>query len=194
MSRPRSPSAFLAPAALMLASALLAGAASAGTWQWRDASGRMVYSDLPPPPEVRTSQIVRAPVSAQVPPAGAAAAADSATDAGDVPRATGMAAAATAAPAAAKPHSWIEKEAEFRKRTLERQEAERKEQAQRDQAAASARACEQSRATLRTLESGMRMTTIAPDGERQVLDERERTRRIEELRSGIARDCARPGG
>jgi hypothetical protein len=56
-----------------------------------------------------------------------------------------------------------------------------------------ARACEQSRTSLRLLESGMRTATITASGERAVLDEHERARRIDELRSDIARDCARPG-
>ncbi|MFO1299748.1 MAG: DUF4124 domain-containing protein [Burkholderiaceae bacterium] len=43
---------------------MLAAPAFAGTWQWRDASGRMVYSDLPPPPSVPASQILRAPTPA----------------------------------------------------------------------------------------------------------------------------------
>ncbi|MCL4184195.1 MAG: DUF4124 domain-containing protein [Burkholderiaceae bacterium] len=188
MSRFRSLPVFLAPAAVTLAGMLLTAAASAGTWQWRDASGRMVYSDLPPPPEVRASQIVRAPASAHMPAANTAAPAGPEAGADDAPRANAPAAAA------ATPRSWVEKEAEFRKRTLEREEAGKKEQEQRDQAARIARACEQSRGTLRMLESGTRMATITASGEREVLEDRERARRVEELRGDIARNCARPGG
>src|SRR5690606_31112161 len=59
--------------ALAVAGLLIALPALAGTWQWRDASGRMVYSDMPPPPDVRASQILRAPTPASQPASATAA-------------------------------------------------------------------------------------------------------------------------
>ena len=56
MSKPRS-----LPGVIAVAGLLFALPALADSWQWRDAAGRMVYSDLPPPAEVRAAQILRSP-------------------------------------------------------------------------------------------------------------------------------------
>lgn len=170
-----------------VAGLLLAGPALAGTWQWRDASGRMVYSDLPPPPSVPASQILRAPSPAT--PAGQ----PTSSPAQAVGQPAAAARAPAAAPASAAPRSWAEKEQDFRKRTAAREEAERKQREESEQTARAARACQDARSALRTLESGMRVSTIDTQGERQVIDEAERARRIDAAREEIARSCAKSG-
>jgi len=177
MRKPRLPNR---PARFLFAVAglLLAAPVLAGTWQWRDASGRMVYSDQPPPSSVPASRILRAPTPAQG--AGAQAA----------PLA---AAAAATGPGDPAPRSWVEKEQASRKRAVEREEAERKQGAEREQAARNAHACEEARTALRTLESGLRMSYVDDKGERQVLDDVERARRAETARQEIARNCAGAG-
>lgn len=181
----------LLPGLIAIAGLLIAAPALAETWKWRDASGRVVYSDQPPPPEVRASQILRGPRSAT--PADAASApsgdgagqpAEPAAAAGGTPAEPGTAAA---------PSTWVEKEQAFRKRKLEREEAAKKDREQREQAARTARACDEARSALRTLESGLRMAVVKADGEREVLDDRERARRIDHLRQEIARGCGKPG-
>jgi glutaredoxin len=60
----------LAAAVLALATLSAAGAAGAQTtYRWKDAQGRVHYSDQPPPPEVREldEQRYAAPAAAQVP-------------------------------------------------------------------------------------------------------------------------------
>lgn len=170
-----------------VAGLLLAGPALAGTWQWRDASGRMVYSDLPPPPSVPASQILRAPTPAT---SGEPSTSAPAQAAGQPAAA---AHAPTAAPAAAAPRSWADREQEFRKRAADREEADRKQREEREQTARAARACQDARSALRTLESGMRVSTIDANGERHVIDEAERARRIDAARQEIGRSCAKPG-
>lgn len=174
MRKPRPPKR---PARLLFAIAglLLAAPVLSGTWQWRDAAGRMVYSDQPPPPSVPLSQILRSPTPAQ--------------DAG--PTATAPAAAAATATVAPASRSWIEKEQASRKRTLERAETERNQGTEREQAARNARACEDAQTTLRTLESGLRMSFVDANGEQQVLDDAERARRTEAVRQEIARNCSK---
>ncbi|HLS55969.1 MAG TPA: DUF4124 domain-containing protein [Zeimonas sp.] len=166
---------------LAVAGLLIALPALAGTWQWRDASGRMVYSDLPPPPDVRASQILRAPTPASQP--ASATAAPDATPASQ-PR---------AGASAAVPRTWAEKEQESRKRAAEREEAEKQQREEREQLARTARACQDARAALRTLESGMRMAVLNARGEREAMDEAERSRRIDSARQEIARSCAKGG-
>ncbi|MCD6733406.1 MAG: DUF4124 domain-containing protein [Burkholderiaceae bacterium] len=181
MRKPRLPNR---PARLLFAvvGLLLAAPVLAGTWQWRDASGRMVYSDQPPPSSVPASRILRAPASAQ----GAGTQAATPAGAGQTSAAAGQAPAGTGA---AAPRSWVEKEQASRKRALEREEVERKQGAEREQAARNARVCEEARTALRTLESGLRMSYVDDKGERQVLDEAERARRAEAARQEIARSC-----
>lgn len=178
MSNPR-----VLPGLVGLAMLLFAVPALAGTWQWRDAGGRMVYSDLPPPPEIHASRIVRAPASA---PAQAEAAAGSTAGATANP-------APAPARAASAPPGWAEREQASRKRALERDEAEARQRDEREQAARAARACEDARVALRTLESGMRVATLNARGEREVLDDGERARRIESLRGEVRRSCAKSG-
>ena len=189
MRKPRLPNR---PARFLLVAAglLLAAPVLAGTWQWRDAAGRMVYSDQPPPSSVPASHILRTPAPAP----GAATQTVTPTTAAAAPAAR-LAAPAAAAPGAtdaggATPRNWIEKEQASRKRALEREEADSKQRAEREQAAQNARACESAREALRTLESGMRMSFIDDKGERQTLDEAERARRIDAAREEIARSCA----
>jgi len=185
------------PGLIAVAGLLLATPTLAGTWQWRDAAGRMVYSDLPPPADVRASQIIRGPRPAlsadgSAPASGAASAPADESAA----RATGGTAArpaASASAAAAAPATWVEREQAYRKRVLEREEAAAKEREEREQAAQSARACQEARGALRTLESGLRTAVINADGEREVLDDRERARRIENVRKEMGRNCARAG-
>ena len=50
--------------ATLAALACLCQAATAQTdsqWQWRDGNGRMVYSDVPPPPSVPAASVIKAP-------------------------------------------------------------------------------------------------------------------------------------
>lgn len=179
------------PRLLAVAGLLLALPALAGTWQWRDASGRMVYSDLPPPPEVRTSQILRAPVPLPAPqPAAVTPSPAPASAAAAEPRA---AAGAPAAGAPGAPRTWAEKEQESRKRAAERDEAEKKQREEREQQARTARACQELREAVRTLESGMRMVVLNARGEREVMDDAERARRVDSARKDIARHCAKGG-
>lgn len=158
------------PGLIAVAGLLLATPALAGTWQWRDGAGRMIYSDLPPPADVRASQIVRGPGSAASPDGAAPASGESSA-----------------------PATWVEREQAFRKRALEREEAAAKQREEREQAARSARACQEARGALRTLESGMRTAVVNANGEREVLDDRERARRIEDVRKEIGRSCAKAG-
>ena len=174
------------PARLVLLAGLsFAAAALAAPWQWRDADGRMVYSDLPPPPEIRASQIVRAATPNRAPPAEAPAQGEPAA-----PQAAAAATASANATAAPKPpQTWAEKDMAFRKRIIEREEAQKKQREEEQQAADLTRACQEARASLRALESGMRMMTMNAAGEREAVDDAERARRTEATRKDIERSC-----
>lgn len=171
------------PARLVLLAGLsFAAAALAAPWQWRDADGRMVYSDLPPPPEIRASQIVRAAMPNRAPPVEAPAQ-------GEPAASQAATASATAATAPKPPQTWAEKDMAFRKRIIEREATQKKQREEEQQAADLARACQEARASLRALESGMRMMTVNAAGEREAVDDAERARRTEAMRKDIERSC-----
>ena len=167
------------PVLLLALAAFAAATPASAQFKWRDSNGRIVYSDQPPPPSVPPSAILRAPGSAAA-----------ASDAAAAPAARGDAPAA-AAPAGerAAPLTAADREMEFRKRRLERAEAEKKASEAQARAQQAATACEESRGEVRTLESGMRVASVDARGERVVADDAERTRRLESARRAVREFC-----
>jgi len=143
-------------------------AAAAPAFKWRDASGRIVYSDLPPPPGARVTLLAA--------PAGSA---------------TGVSSTTPAAPQEPRPASWVEREKASRQKAMERAEAEREQAELARQAEERTRLCEEARAGLRTLESGVRLTMIDERGERVVVDDAERARRTEAMQRAVADHCGK---
>lgn len=170
------------------------GSAEAVPWQWRDAQGRMVYSDRPPPADVRASQIVRSPAA---PPAtsaspGSATAASTPTPVPGAPEHADAPATARAgtSPAAAPAATWVERERAFRARQAEREAKEAKARDEEERAALAKRACEDTQRTIRTLESGLRVVSVNTRGESETLDDAERARRLKTARADLERHCA----
>jgi len=170
-------------AALMAAMALTtAASASPAAWKWRNADGRIVYSDLPPPPGARVTLLAK-PASA--------AGAPSTIPVGPV--ATELApAAATAAPATA-PTSWVERDRVARKQAQERAEAEQRQADESRQKAERDRACTETRDSLRTLQSGIRLHTVNARGEQEVVSDAERLRRLDAANRTLAEHCGQQG-
>lgn len=187
----------LAAAALVVASA----SGWASTWQWRDAQGRMVYSDRPPPTDVRPSQIVHSPTAARAGSASqsamsASSPADEAHDSssGEAPSKASSDASADGAPTktsgtAPAPATWVERERAFRKRQAEREENAAKEREESERAANAKRACEDAQREIRMLESGMRVASLNARGEPEVLDDARRERRLKSVRADFGRLC-----
>ncbi|MCO5100272.1 MAG: DUF4124 domain-containing protein [Burkholderiaceae bacterium] len=156
----------------------------AGPWQWRDAQGRMVFSDRAPPADVLPSQILRSPeggrpaASSSRPSSSSAAAAPIGSPAKD---------AAGAPPPA---QSWVERERAFRQRIAEREENAAKERDKTELAALGKRACDDARSQVRTLESGVRVVTVNARGEPEPLDDSQRANRLAIAKSDVARLCA----
>jgi hypothetical protein len=167
--------------------ALLAVAVVAGTylgdaaaqWAWKEDNGRVVYSDRPPPPNVKGSQILRQPNVAMPDPAprGPQSAGE-----GDKP-----AAAPAASPTA--PKSIAEREMEFRKRQQERAESERKAQHEEQKNAAKAADCERTRGYVRALEDGVRISRTDASGNREFLDDAQRAAELERARKTAQQVC-----
>lgn len=176
----------------VLAAALLVASTTTGAapWQWRDAQGRMVFSDRPPPNDVRAAQIVRSPTPAAAPaPAGdaAAKAPNGAASSPSTPPSIPPAVTPAAAPAAP---TWIERERAFRTRQAERAEEEAKAREESERLAGAERACDELRQSIRTLESGLRVVSVNASGEAETLDDAQRGRRLKSARVDLERNCS----
>lgn len=95
-----------------------------------------------------------------------------------------------ARPAGAEPKSLQVQEVEFRKRLLERQEAEAKAAQEKAQAEEYERNCVEARAQLKLVQDGQRMTRFDPvTGERVEFGDDERTNEAERQRKAITQWC-----
>jgi hypothetical protein len=146
--------------------------ASAQMYRWVDEDGRVHYTSTPPPPGVK-ARTLRAPSTA---PAPAPAADDAAKDAG-------------AKDARKGPLTPAEQEQEFRKRQLEAQKAREKEALAAKDAEAKQENCARARETLRTFESGQRISRTNAQGERYYLDDDARAGEAEAARRAVQDWC-----
>ena len=139
---------------------------------WIAPNGTRQYSDQPPPPGTPASKILKAP--------GRAAPAPELPDA--VP-------ASTAAPAAkAKAPTLAEREADFRKRGKEREEADSKARETAMEAAKKAQYCDGLRKNARLYAAGGRIADVGPDGQKRFLSEAERAAAAERTANQM-NDC-----
>lgn len=131
-------------------------------YSWKDASGRVHYSDTPPPEgKVRT---VRQPTLAP----GQNTQTDSARPAQE---------------------SYVDKELAFRKRLAEQAETEEKARKDKADSEQRQRECTASKQYLAGLESGQRIVRFNEAGERIFLDDNERAAEIERGRKAVERIC-----
>lgn len=181
----------LAMAAATAVLAMAASVALAGQYQWRDAQGRMVYSDLPPPASVPAARVVKAPAAAPQAAPAAALSAESSSVAPAVPaRSPGASGAAGASRAAASPaQSIADRDLAFRKRQAERAEEEKKAQEAAGRKLELAKACSDAQGDIRSMESGQRISRIAANGEREFVSDRERAERLALARKSVRERC-----
>ena len=155
-------------------------------YQWRDASGQMVFSDRPPPATVPEDRVIRRPLAAPRSTASAAPAAAQGAQGASAPETAGTSAPTVASPATA---TAAERQLEAQRRAREQEAAERKRREDAEFAQKLARDCEALRGDLRTLESGMRITRVNPAGEREFMSDEERTQRIGTVRQTLQSRC-----
>lgn len=160
-------------------------------YQWKDDNGNMVYSDRPPPASVKPAQVVRAPAPKVVTKEdaskdAAAAGKQAATD--PVAAAAARLKAGTAVASNAAP-SVADKDLESKKKALEAEQADKKRQADTEREARNKAACDDNRASVRTLESGMRVATTNAKGEREFLSDEQRTKRLADLKKELSTNC-----
>lgn len=151
---------------------ILAAPASAQIYQWRDAEGRVHYSDMPPA-QGEAKRLRSAPPSTASP----------------APQAAAAPASADTAAAAEKPKTLAEKEQAFRERRAAAAEAQAKAEQESARNAERQRACEQARNQLAALRSGQRVVRFNSKGEREYLDDAARAAEVEQTQKYVDATC-----
>lgn len=146
---------------LLLLGFLVSFAAQAQIYQYKDASGRTVLTDQPPP-----SNIKKETLSSRVP-----------------------AEPAAAGKASAEPKSMAERDLEFKKRQKEAQEASAKAEKEAADKAARQQDCAQAQRQLQMLESGERLATRDDKGERVYIDDKQRAAEIDRAKKFMSEVC-----
>ena len=159
---------------------------SEAQWKWRDKSGHVQYSDLPPPTGIAEQDILARP--------SANARRSAPTTAPAVPQtgvASAVAAAAPGAPgASAAPRNPAEAELEAKRKKAEADAAAKAKADQERVALLRADNCSRAKAQLTTLESGIRLAQTNPKtGEREFLDDKQRADEVRRTEDVIATDC-----
>lgn len=154
-------------------------------WAWRDASGRLVFSDTAPPKSVPAKDIVRQPAAPPAPryvptPEGAASGgADGNKPAGEAPK----------APAKPAVQTLADRELESRRRQQQLAEAQKKTADEEARKAQLADNCARARSYQRALEDGHRIARLNAAGEREVLDDAARASELTRTRGQIEQFC-----
>ena len=93
-------------------------------------------------------------------------------------------------PTAPAPKTYAERDADFKKRMIEQQEAQQKDATKSAEAKAKREDCDNARAYLATIESGMRLQRTDPkSGERVFLEDSERASEAARARTRISQAC-----
>jgi hypothetical protein len=142
---------------------LATGAATAQVMECIDAKGTKTITQFCPPGTVKENKLMKG-------------------GAGPGP------AGGSSAPAPAK--SLADRDADFKKRTLDRQEAETKAAKEKSESADTERNCLDARAQLRALQDGQRIARTDPKtGERTVLDDKDRPGEIAAAQKSVDQWC-----
>ncbi len=128
--------------AMMTGAWLVAAPVTAQTYKWTDADGKVHYSDQPPPANAKEQSTI-----------------EPRKQSGSTPD------------PAAKSKTYVEQEADFKKRQVEAAEREAAEKKKADEAAEKKQNCEQARAQLKSLQAGGRQTRTNAQGEREYLSD-----------------------
>lgn len=146
----------------------IAVSAQAETYQWKDANGRTIVSDTPPPGSAikgsRALGTSPAPVSEKPKSEEASKTADA-------------------------PKSNAEKDMEFKKRQQEAKEKADKDSKEKTAEADKKDNCDRARRNLTALESTQPMATLDDKGERKIMDNSQREAEMERARKFMAESC-----
>ncbi|HSW17979.1 MAG TPA: DUF4124 domain-containing protein [Ramlibacter sp.] len=168
----------------VLALACSAPALALAQWQWIDGSGRRVYSDQAPPPEVPAKNILRQP---GVRPA--VLMIDTPAQAASAPAPAQTAAAPTLAASGAKAPAGRDKELEAKRKQAEAAEADKRKLEEERIAKLKVDNCSRARQAKLAVDSGQRIRRMNDKGEPEFLDDAARAAEARRLNEIIASDC-----
>lgn len=141
-------------------------------WKWRDKSGRIQYSDLPPPAGVSEQDILQQPSAA---------------------RRTAPPPAAPASPASSNALSPAtskgEPELEAKRKAAEQEQAAKQKAEEEKNTAIRATNCNRAKGHIKALEDGIRLARTNEKGEREILDDNARAQEMSRARAVVASDC-----
>ncbi|MES2282742.1 MAG: DUF4124 domain-containing protein [Pseudomonadota bacterium] len=167
--------------------ALAAGsftASAVAQWQWLDKDGRKVFSDRSPPGDIPEKSILKRP-------AGSAARAAPAVEAAATADAAAQGGGTTAAlPKASAPKlPGRDTELEARKKKAEEEENNKKKAEEEKTNKARLENCARARTAMATLQSGVRVSALNANGEREVFDDTRRAAESKRIQDIIDSSC-----
>lgn len=155
---------------LVACAALLIVMPAQAQWKWRDAQGRVQYSDRPPPTSVPDKDVLAKPSrQAALPPTPPLAA-------------SAVSAAASSVPVRDTQLEARKRQTEVEEQARNRAEEEKLAKQRKDN-------CERAREYARTIESGMRIARVNAQGEREILDDTQRAQEQAKAREVMASEC-----
>ena len=167
-------------ALLALLAATLLSLPAEAQWKWRDKSGHVQYSDLPPPLGTPEQDILNRPATGQRRPGPISQA--------PVSIVSTASPASAAASGALMPRTSDPDLESARKKAEADAAAKAKAEVQRV-AAAKAENCARAKTQLTTLESGIRLARANANGEREFLDDKQRADETKRTKDLISADC-----
>jgi hypothetical protein len=141
--------------------ALISFSSHAALNKWVDSEGKIHYSDTVPP-EASATQSVRNIAG---------------KGSGESPS------------SGYSPKSLSEREAELRKSRLAKEKDSEKKAEQDARAETKSQNCEAARHNAKAIEDGMRIVTYDANGERTIMDDEARAKKLEESRQAISKNC-----
>ncbi len=158
---------------------------SEAQWAWKDGNGRTVYSDRPPPSDIKSANIVRQPITQPLArPSPEIAPLD---DAGKPSESKNP--DTKNAPASNAPKTVAEREMDFRKRQQERADGEKKAAEEQTKSATKTAECDRARGYMKSLDDGVRITRTDASGNREFLNDEQRAAEADRTRKIIQSAC-----
>jgi hypothetical protein len=144
-----------------------------------------VYSDRPPPSDIKPGNVVRQPnTQALANPAPASGPLDDSGKPSDAKNSEAK------NPTPGAPKTVAEREMEFRKRQQERADSDKKAAEEQTKSATKTAECDRARGYMKSLEEGVRITRTDASGNREFLDDAQRAAEADRTRKIIQSTCS----
>ena len=169
---------------LALVAASLVSLPAQAQWKWKDKSGHVQYSDLPPPPGTPEQDIMSKPGAGSRRAGPAPNAPVSIVSSGTPAWAASASAAASGVVA-----KGADSELETARKKAEADAAVKQKAEEQRIAALKADNCTRAKTQLTTLQSGIRLARSNANGEREFLDDKQRAEETKRTKDVIATDC-----